>query len=124
MQVNTFILSGAKMPRWEIEVISILIFHIMLCLNVAVLAAGFEGIENGMGLIWAVVALAALKCRISLGFFGIGACYHATNAWGWSPTMAMLFAAGPSICSLIGCRINQTLFLGPLPFLNKTVKWR
>jgi hypothetical protein len=50
-----------------------------------------------MGLIWAVVAVAALMCRFRIGLFGIGACFHATNAWGWNPAMAVLFAAGPTI---------------------------
>ena len=111
-------------PRREVELISILIFNLTLCLNVAVLTAGFEGIEKGMGLVWVVVAVAALMCRLKIGLFGIGACFHAANAWGWNPAMAVLFAAGPTICFLIGCRINQTLFLGPLPFLNKIWRWR
>jgi hypothetical protein len=109
---------------WEAELISVIIFTFLLCLKVAVLAAGFEGIENGMSLTWALVALAALMCRFSIGLFGIGACYQITSAWGWNPTMAVLFAAAPTICFLIGCRINKTLFLGPLPFLNKFSRWR
>lgn len=110
-------------PAWEVELISLLVFALMLSLNIAVLAAGFEGIENGMGLVWAVVAFAGLMCRFSIGLFGIGACFQVVNAWGWNPAMAVLFAAGPSICFLIGCRINQTLFLGPLPFLNRFRRW-
>jgi len=123
MQIKSYFFLRAKVPHWEMEMISILIFYIMLCLNIAVLAAGFEGIENGMGLVWAVVAVAALMCRFSIGLFGIGACFQVANAWGWNPVMAVLFAAGPSICFLIGCRINQTLFLGPLPFLNQIRRW-
>ena len=114
----------ANHTAWEAELISVMIFSLLLCLKVAVLAAGFEGIENSMGLTWAIVALAALMCRFSIGLFGIGACFQITSAWGWNPTMAVLFAAGPTICFLIGCRINKTLFLGPLPFLNKIWRWR
>ena len=123
-QIRGYCLFRANYPRWEVELISILIFNLTLCLNVAVLTAGFEGIEKGMGLVWVVVAVAALMCRLKIGLFGIGACFHAANAWGWNPAMAVLFAAGPTICFLIGCRINQTLFLGPLPFLNKIWRWR
>ncbi|MCX5956876.1 MAG: hypothetical protein NTW51_10840 [Cyanobacteria bacterium] len=118
-----FSLPIVKKPAWGVELISLLIFALMLCLNIAVLAAGFEGIENGMGLVWAVVAVAALMCRFSIGLFGIGACFQVANDWGWNPVMAVLFAAGPSICFLIGCRLNQTLFLGPLPFLNQIRRW-
>ena len=121
--IRGYCLFRANYSRWEVELISILIFNLTLCLYVALLAAGFEGIENGMGLIWAVVAVAALMCRFRIGLFGIGACFHATNAWGWNPAMAVLFAAGPTICFLIGCRINKTLFLGPRS-MRMLRRWR
>lgn len=117
-----FSLPRANKPDWRLEWISILIFGFMLCLNMAVLAGGFEGIQKSIGLGWAVLALAALMYRFSLGAFGIGACFHATSAWGWNPALAILFAATPNICFLIGCQINPTFFLGPLPFMNRV--WR
>jgi hypothetical protein len=123
-QIRVYCFFRANHPRREVELISILIFNLTLCLNVAVLAAGFEGIENAMGLAWAVVAVAALMCRFNIGLFGIGSCFQITNAWSWNPAMAVLFAAGPTICFLIGCRINKRLFLGPLPFMNQIRRWR
>jgi hypothetical protein len=33
--------------------------------------------------------------------------------------MAVFIAASPTVSFLIGCRIHQTLFLGPLPFLHR-----
>lgn len=123
-QMRGYCLFRASHPRRVVELISILIFNLTLCLNVAVLTAGFEGIEKGMGLVWAVVAIAALMCRLTIGLFGIGACFQITNAWSWNPAMAVLFAAGPTICLLIGCRINKKLFLGPLPFMNQIRRWR
>jgi hypothetical protein len=123
-QIRGYCSFRANHPSWEVELISVIIFNLLLCLKVVVLAAGFEGIENGMGLTWAIVALAALMCRFSIGPFGIGACFQITSAWGWNPTMAVLFATGPTICFLIGCHINKTLFLGPLPFPNKIWRWR
>jgi hypothetical protein len=123
-QIRGYCLFRANYPRWEVELISILIFNLTLCLNVAVLTAGYEGIEKGMGLVWAVVAVAALMCRLTIGLFGIGACFQITNVWGWNPAMAVLFTAGPTICFLIGCGINNKLFLGPLPFMNQIRRWR
>jgi hypothetical protein len=112
----------ATLP-WEMEAISFLAFDAWVCLNIAVLTAGFEGIEKGVGLAWAVVAVAALMCRFSIGVFAVGAYFHATNSWSWNPAMAVLFAASPGICFLIECRINQLLFLGPLPFLGRIRRW-
>jgi hypothetical protein len=123
-QIRGYCLFRANYPRWEVELISILIFNLTLCLNVAVLTAGYEGIEKGMGLVWAVVAVAALMCRLTIGLFGIGACFQITNVWGWNPAVAVLFTAGPTICFLIGCGINKKLFLGPLPFMNQIRRWR
>ena len=123
-QIRGYCLFRANYPRWEVELISILIFYLTLCLNVAVLTAGYEGIEKGMGLVWAVVAVAALMCRLTIGLFGIGACFQITNVWGWNPAVAVLFTAGPTICFLIGCGINKKLFLGPLPFMNQIRRWR
>ena len=43
------------MPLWQMETISVLILNTMLCLNVAMVAANFEGIAKGMGMVWAVL---------------------------------------------------------------------
>jgi len=65
------------------------------------LVAGFEGIENGMSMFWAVVAIAALAfLRFDLPLVA-GAFYHATNAWSWHPAMALLFATALDICVLL-----------------------
>jgi hypothetical protein len=106
----------ARKPSWPAELISIPIFILMLCLGVAMFAAGFEGIENGMGLAWAIVAIAAFTFfRLDLPL-GAGAYFHATNAWNWNPAIALLFVASPVICLLIGCRINEELI--PAPFVE------
>ena len=103
----------ARQSSWSAELTSIFLFILMLCLGVAMSAAGFEGIENGIGLVWAVVAIAAFTFfRFDLPL-GAGAYFHATNAWNWHPAIAVLFVAGPIICLLIGCRINEELIPGP-----------
>ena len=51
------------------------------CLNIAVLVAGFEGIKNGFGFFWAIVAAATLFCRYPPIALMAGAFVHAMNAW-------------------------------------------
>jgi hypothetical protein len=109
-----FSLPRANKPAWKAELMSLLIFSLMLCLNTTLLGAGFEGIENRMGLTSAIIAVAANMCRLVIGFFAIGAYFEATNAWGWNPAMAVHFIAAPAICFLLGCWINKYLFLGGL----------
>ena len=110
-------LSNAKDLRrsWSAELISIPIFILAKCLNVAWLSAGFEGIANSMGLPWALVAAAALVFRFDLPLF-VGAYIHATNAWNWHPAIAVLFVMGSTICALLGARINHVMGL-PHPYL-------
>lgn len=86
---------------WPRELYWILLGSLMRLLFFVRLVAGFEGIENGIGFFWAVVAVAALVfLRLDLPLVA-GAFFHATNAWSWHPAMAMLFATGLDICVLI-----------------------
>jgi len=65
------------------------------------LVAGFQGIENGFGWVWAVVAvIAAMGFRLSLPLV-VAAYIHAINAWGWPLAMAALIVTGLHICVLI-----------------------
>ena len=61
--------------------------------SVAQIIAGFTGIADGIGSIWAWIAIfAALALRITLPIT-IGAFFGAMNIWGWHWTLAALFAA-------------------------------
>ena len=65
----------------------------IFALGFAQLAAGFVGIEHGLGLGWAWVALiAAMVFRFTLPIT-IGAFFGAMNVWGWHWALAALFAA-------------------------------
>jgi hypothetical protein len=75
----------------------ILNISLFSCLYLATLVAGFQGINQGFGWIWAVVAvIAAMGFRFSLPLV-VAAYIHAMNAWGWPLAMAALFATGPQI---------------------------
>jgi len=79
----------------------ILSFSLFTCLYLAMLVAGFQGIANGYGWVWAVMAvIAAMGSRLSLPLV-VAACVHAMNAWGWPLAMAALFATSLHICVLI-----------------------
>jgi hypothetical protein len=111
------------MPLWQMETISVLILNTMLCLNVAMVAANFEGIAKSMGMVWAVLAVAVLRHSFSIGIFAVGAGCHATSSWGWNPTVAVHLAASSGICFLMEYRNNPPLFLGPLPFPVRIRRW-
>ncbi|WP_374379748.1 hypothetical protein [Pseudomonas fluvialis] len=68
-------------------------FIAFMAFGIAQLAAGFAGIEHGIGSVWAWVALfVALAFRFTLPIT-IGAFFGAMNVWGWHWTLAALFAA-------------------------------
>ena len=74
-------------------VIGIIGFLAFLAFGIAQLAAGFDGIEQGIGSFWAWAALvAALGFRFTLPIT-IGAFFGAMNVWGWHWALAALFAA-------------------------------
>jgi hypothetical protein len=102
------------------ETISVLILNTMLCLNVAMVAANFEGIAKGMGM---VMVWAVLVHSFSIGIFAVGAGCHATSSWGWNQTVAVLLAASSGICFLMEYRNNPPIFLGPLPFPVRIRRW-
>ena len=108
-------LSYARLLKspWPRELHLIFIGSLMRPLFVVRLVAGFEGIENGMSLFWAVVAIAALAfLRFDLPLVA-GAFYHATNAWSWHPAMALLFATALDICVLVkNSTLGGTLKIG------------
>jgi hypothetical protein len=86
---------------WPRELCWILVGCLLIPLFLVKLVAGFEGIENGVGFYWAVLAVAALGLiRFDLPLV-VGAYFHATNAWSWHPAMAVLFAIALDICVLI-----------------------
>lgn len=85
---------------WPRELVWVLFGCLLIPLFVVRLVAGFEGVVNGMGIYWAVLAVAALGLlRFDLPLV-IGAYFHATNAWSWHPAMAVLFAISLDICVL------------------------
>jgi hypothetical protein len=64
-----------------------------LAFGIAQLVAGFAGIEHGLGVVWAWIALAvALGLRFTLPIT-IGAFFGAMNVWDWHWFWALLFAA-------------------------------
>lgn len=68
-------------------------FVAFLAFGIAQLAAGFVGIEAGLGVVWAWVALvAALMFRFTLPIT-VGSFFGALNVWGWHWAFAALFAA-------------------------------
>ena len=70
----------------------VLVVSMAWCLNIAVIVAGFQGIKNGFGLLWAIVATATLFCRQPpIALMG-GAVIHAMDTWKWHPAIAILFA--------------------------------
>jgi len=79
----------------------ILSFSLFTRLYHAMLVAGLQGIANGFGWVWAVVAvIAAMGFRLSLPLV-VAAYIHAMNPWDWPLAMAVLFATGLHICVLI-----------------------
>lgn len=68
-------------------------FFAVLAYSGAQLFAGFVGIEDGLGMLWAWVALvAALIFRFTLPIT-VGSFFGAMNVWGWHWAAAALFAA-------------------------------
>ena len=79
----------------------ILNISLFSCLYIDTLVAGYQGINQGFGWIWAVVAvIAAMGFRLNLPLV-VAAYIHAMNAWNWHPAMAVLFATSLQICVLI-----------------------
>lgn len=77
-----------------------LAFIAVMIFGIAQLVAGFAGIEGGIGVIWAWIALiAALMFRFTLPIT-IGAFFGAMNVWGWHWALAALFAA-PGLAFII-----------------------
>jgi hypothetical protein len=72
----------------------------MLCLGVAIFAAGFECIENCMSLAWEFVAIAAFTFFCFDLALGAGV-FYAMHAWNWQQAMAVLYATGRQIWVLI-----------------------
>lgn len=69
------------------------VFFAILAYGGAQLFVGFVGIEDGLGMIWAWVALvAALMFRFTLPIT-VGSFFGAMNVWGWHWAFAALFAA-------------------------------
>jgi hypothetical protein len=60
---------------------------------IAQMAAGYAGIEHGVGPTWALVAIfAAIFFRFTLPIT-VGAFFGAMNVWGWHWAYALFFAA-------------------------------
>jgi hypothetical protein len=73
-------------------VIGILALAAFFAFATAQMAAGYAGIEHGMGQFWALTALfAALLLRFTLPIT-IGAFFGALHVWGWHWAGALLFA--------------------------------
>lgn len=73
-----------------ISVLGVLVF---LAFGMAQLVAGFQGIEDGLGVGWAYAALiAAIPFRLTIPIT-IGSFFGAMNVWGWHWALAALFAA-------------------------------
>lgn len=74
-------------------VLGIVGFLAFMAFGIVQLAAGFAGIEHGLGSFWAWAALiAAVPFRFTLPIT-IGAFFGAMNVWGWHWALAALFAA-------------------------------
>ena len=83
-------------------VISFTAAAVFLAFAALQIAAGYVGIEHGIGLVWAVVAVAAaLLMRITLPI-SIGAFFGAMHAWGWHWPAALAFSAPGLIFVLPG----------------------
>jgi hypothetical protein len=60
---------------------------------IAQIAAGYAGIDQGIGHIWAIIAVfAAVLFRFTLPIT-VGAFFGAMSVWGWHWAYALLFAA-------------------------------
>jgi hypothetical protein len=65
---------------------------LLIAFSVAQLAAGFAGIQHGLGVGWAWAAIVvAFAFRFTLPIT-IGAFFGAMNVWGWHWAFAALFA--------------------------------
>jgi hypothetical protein len=72
-------------------VIGILALAGFFAFAAAQMAAGYAGIENGLGQAWALVAVAsALLLRFTLPIT-IGAFFGALHVWGWHWALALCF---------------------------------
>lgn len=68
----------------------------------AQMAAGYVGIQHGMGYPWAVAALfVAILLRFTIPIT-IGAFFGAMHVWGWHWALALLFAAPGLVFMLPG----------------------
>ncbi len=77
-----------------------LAFLAFMAFGISQLVAGYEGIAQGLGHIWAVAALvAALAFRFTLPIT-VGAFFGAMHVWGWPWFAALLFVA-PGLLLLI-----------------------
>jgi len=73
--------------------VGLVAFAVFLVFASAQIAAGYAGIEHGVGHVWALVAVfAAVLLRFTLPIT-IGAFFGAMSAWGWHWALALLFAA-------------------------------
>lgn len=85
-------------------------FLAFMAFGIAHLIAGFAGIEQGIGSIWAWIALfAALALRFTLPIT-VGAFFGAMNVWGWHWALAALFAA-PGLLLVIPGALASVLSL-------------
>jgi thiosulfate reductase cytochrome b subunit len=73
--------------------IGILGLAAFLVFTSAQIAAGYAGIEHGMGPVWALAAVfAAVFLRFTLPIT-VGAFFGAMTVWGWHWALAFIFAA-------------------------------
>lgn len=90
----------------------VLLVSAQQCLALATLVAGFEGIQSGMSLFWAIVAVVALFLFSFDPPLKVGAYFHATSVWGWHPAIAVLFVIAEYFCTLAVDRLRQTTKVG------------
>ncbi|MFN7899524.1 MAG: hypothetical protein ACK5N0_07645 [Synechococcaceae cyanobacterium] len=88
------------------------------CLVVALLVAGFRGIQNSLSLQWAILSVIAKMYGFSLPIIA-GGYIQATKDWSWHPAIALLFVAGPTLCQLIQWHIIKQLLGGQLPLTGR-----
>lgn len=90
---------------------ALILFLGVLALAGIQLVAGFVGISDGLGVGWAIAALAAcLLLRFTLPIT-IGAFFGATNVWGWHWVFAVLLVLPGLLVIIPGALYSMTASL-------------
>ena len=90
--------------------LGVILFVAFIIFGIAQIVAGYVGIEDGLGTLWAWGAVViGLLFRFTLPLT-IGAFFGAMNVWGWHWALAALFAA-PGLLLIIPGTLASVLAL-------------